>query len=139
MAEPLTRPTGEDVDTFLAAVPDERRRADARVVRDLLTRITGEPAVMWGAAIVGFGTRRLRYAGGREVDWPLIGFSPRKASTTIYLADSLEHHTEVLSRLGPHATGRGCLYVKRLDDVDRAALEELLTRSVERAGVDGDG
>jgi hypothetical protein len=130
VAELKTQPTGEDVEAFLAAIPDERRRADARAVRDLLARVTGEPAVMWGKAIVGFGQQHLRYDSGRELDWMVIGFSPRKASTTIYLSDGFDAYTDLLGRLGQHTTGVACLHVKRLADVDPAVLEELLTRSV---------
>jgi hypothetical protein len=133
VAELTTQPTGDDVDAFLAAVPDERRRADARAVCDLLARVTGEPAVMWGKAIVGFGRRHLRYDSGRELDWMVIGFSPRKASTTIYLAGGLDAYADLLGRLGKHTTGAGCLYLKRLADVDPAVLEDLLTRSVAHA------
>jgi hypothetical protein len=130
VAELKTQPTGEDVEAFLAAIPDERRRADARAVRDLLARVTGEPAVMWGQAIVGFGEQHLRYDSGRELDWMVIGFSPRKASTTIYLSDGFGAYTDLLGRLGQHTTGVACLHVKRLADVDPGVLEELLTRSV---------
>jgi hypothetical protein len=130
VAELKTQPTGEDVEAFLAAIPDERRRADARAVRDLLARVTGEPAVMWGKAIVGFGQQHLRYDSGRELDWMVIGFSPRKASTTIYLSDGFDAHTDLLGRLGKHTTSGACLHVKRLADVDPGVLEELLARSV---------
>ena len=132
MAELKTQPTGDDVGAFLASVPDERRRADARVVCDLLARVTGEPAVMWGNAIVGFGRQHLRYDTGRELDWMVIGFSPRKLNTTIYLSDGLDAHADLLGQLGKHTTSVGCLYVKRLADVDLAVLEELFTRSVAR-------
>lgn len=130
MAQLQTRPTGDDVDAFLAAIPDERRRADAVAVCELLARITGEPAVMWGKAIVGFGRQHLRYESGREIDWLVIGFSPRKAATTIYLSDGTDAYADLLDRLGRHTTGGGCLYIKRLDDVDGGVLEEILTRSV---------
>jgi hypothetical protein len=111
-------------------MPDERRPGDARTVCDLLARVTGEPAVMWGPAIVGFGRQHLRYDSGRELDWMVIGFSLRKASTTIYLSDRLKAYADLLSRLGKHTTSVACLYLKRLADVDPAVLEELLTRSV---------
>jgi hypothetical protein len=130
VAELKTQPTGDEVEAFLAAVPDEGRRADARAVCDLLARVTGEPAVMWGKAIVGFGRQQLRYESGREIDWMVIGFSPRKANTTIYLPGELAAHAELFARLGKHTTGAGCLYLKRLADVDPAVLEELLNRSV---------
>ena len=97
---------------------------------DLLARVTGQPAVMWGNAIVGFGRRHLRYDSGRELDWMEIGFSPRKASTTIYLSDGFGAHADLLGRLGKHTVSGSCLHLKRLEDVDTAVLEELVTRSV---------
>ena len=130
MAELKTQPTEGDAEEFLAANPDEGRRSDARTVCDLLARVTGQPAVMWGNAIIGFGRRRMRYDSGRELDWMEIGFSPRKAKTTIYLSGGVEAYADLLARLGKHSTGGGCLYLKRVDDADPAVLEELLTRSV---------
>jgi hypothetical protein len=125
-----TQATDDDAEAFLAAIPDERRRADARVVHDLLARVTGEPAVMWGKAILGFGRRRLRYDSGRELDWMEIGFSPRKANTTIYLAGGIDTYADLLARLGKYTTGGGCLYLKSVADLDPAVLEEILARSV---------
>ena len=137
MAELKTKATDDDAEAFLAAVPDERRRADARQVCDLLARVTGEPAVMWGKAIVGFGRRRLRYDSGRELDWMEIGFSPRKANTTIYLSGGLDTYADLLARLGKHTTGGGCLYLKSLNDVDPAVLEKIVTRSVAHVRTNG--
>lgn len=131
MAEPKTRPTDADVGAFLDAVPDERRRSDARRVCDLLGEVTGEPPVLWGTSLVGFGSTHLRYATGRELDWPVVSFAPRKAATTVYLSDGFEERTDLLDRLGPHAIGRSCLHLKRLDDVDTAVLRELVAASVE--------
>ena len=129
--ELVTRPTGTPVDAFLASVPDERRRADAVAVCELMAQVTGEPAQMWGASIVGFGTYHYRYDSGHEGDAPLVGFSPRKAKLVIYLVGGYEErHQAALARLGPHKTGKGCLYIKRLDDVDDVALRELIDRSV---------
>ena len=128
---PLTRPTGTPVDAFLASVPDERRRADAVAVCKLMAEVTGEPAQMWGASIVGFGTYHYRYASGREGDAPGAAFSPRKPATTIYLNDGIEAHADELERLGPHTTGVGCLYVKDLDTVDLAVLERVVRSSYE--------
>ncbi len=130
MTEPKTRPTGENVEAFIDAIPDERRRADARTVCEVLARVTGEPAVMWGAAIVGFGQQHLIYDSGRELDCMIIGFSPRKASTTIYLSGGMDAYADPLARLGKHTTSGGCLHLKRADEVDPAVLEEILTRSV---------
>ncbi|MGK5445359.1 DUF1801 domain-containing protein [Micromonospora sp. URMC 105] len=133
MATLKTAPTDASADDFLAAVPDETRRRDALVVRDLMRQVTGEPPTMWGDAIVGFGQRHLRYASGRELDWFLVGFSPRKAATTLYLAEEFGEKEQLLARLGRHTTGKGCLYVKRLADVDLDVLTELVRASVAQA------
>ena len=87
---------------------------------------TGAPPVMWGSSIIGFGDVHYRYASGREGDWFAVGFSPRKKNLTLYLTDGIDRHTEHLERLGPHATGKGCLYIKRLDDVNRDVLGALI-------------
>ena len=132
------RPTDAPVEEFLATVPDEHRRKDAQQLCAMMRDITGEPPVMWGASIVGFGTYHYRYASGREGDSPLAGFSPRRQHLVIYLIGEFEsRHRAVLARLGPHQAGKGCLYLKRLDHVDRAALRELVDRSVRvRKGID---
>ncbi|MEU1685317.1 DUF1801 domain-containing protein [Micromonospora sp. NPDC005707] len=136
--QPVTVPTDASVDDFLAAVPDDRRRADAERLCALLREVTGEPPVMWGPSIVGFGTYRYTYAGGRTGDWPLVGFSPRKQQLVVYLVGGYEErYPSVLARLGPHKTRKGCLYLKRLDDVDESALRELVDRTVRvHKGVD---
>ncbi|HJS46910.1 MAG TPA: DUF1801 domain-containing protein [Gemmatimonadales bacterium] len=132
MAEPRTRPTGASVEAFLAAVPDARRRADALVVAKLIERVTGERPAMWGPSIVGYGTWRLRYADGRSADWPVAGFSPRKAELVLYLMPEFGRYAPLLARLGRHRTGKSCLYLKRLADVDLEVLEELVASSVAR-------
>lgn len=127
----MTVPTGASVDDFLAALPDARRRADAERLRDLLGELTGEPPVMWGPSIVGFGTSRLVYANGRSADWPRAAFAPRKDQLVVYLAgDYAQRDAALLDRLGPHKTGKACLYLKRLDAVDESVLRELITRSL---------
>ena len=127
----MTRPTGADVEAFLAAVPNEERRADARTLCALMTEITGEPPVLWGPSIVGFGSYDYRYESGREGTAALAGFSPRKANLVIYLVGGFEdRHGKLVERLGPHKTGKGCLYLKRLADVDLDVLRELVERSV---------
>jgi hypothetical protein len=133
-----TQPTGADVEAFLDAVPDERRRADARTLCALLADATGEPPVLWGATIVGFGSYHYRYESGHEGTSALVGFSPRKPHLVLYLAGGFEdRHARLLARLGPHKTGKGCLYLKRLDDVDLDVLRELVDRSVRvKRGVD---
>jgi hypothetical protein len=128
---PATRPTGASVEEFLARVPDERRREDARRLCAMMAEITSEPPVLWGASIIGFGTYHYRYVSGHEGDSALAGFSPQRQHLAIYLVAEFEHrHRSALARLGPHRTGKGCLYLKRLDDVDAGALRELIDRSV---------
>jgi hypothetical protein len=139
MAEPKTIRTDGDVQAFLRAVPDPRRRGDALAVCELITRATGEQPALWGPSIVGFGHRVLRYDNGREQDWMVVGFSPRKQATTLYFAGGLEEYADLLGRLGRHSTGKGCLYLKRLADVDLDVLTELVTRSVERHRAPGGG
>jgi hypothetical protein len=132
VAEPKTRPTGASVEDFLAAVPDARRRADARVVLELMRRVTGAAPEMWGPSIVGFGRYRLTYASGRSAEWPLAAFSPRKQDLTLYIMPGFDHYAGLMARLGKHRTGKSCLYLKRLADVDLGVLEELVTESVAR-------
>lgn len=136
--QPVTVPTDASVDEFLSAVPNERRRADGQRLRTILHEVTGEPAVMWGPSIVGFGSYRYTYGSGRTGDWPLAGFSPRKQQLVLYLVGGFEErHASVLDRLGPHTAGKGCLYLKRLDDVDESVLRELVDRTVRvHKGVD---
>ncbi|QGN46544.1 DUF1801 domain-containing protein [Micromonospora sp. WMMC415] len=136
--QPVTVPTDASVDEFLAAVPDERRRADALRLCGILRDITGEPPVMWGPSIVGFGSYRYTYGSGRTGDWPLVGFSPRRQQLVVYLVGGYEErYPALLTRLGPHKTGKGCLYLKRLDNVDEGALRELVERTVRvHKGVD---
>lgn len=125
MAEPKTVQTDANVDDYLSTVPDARR-ADATALCALMAEATGSAPKMWGGSIVGFGTYHYVYTSGREGDWPPIGFSPRKANLTIYLGDGVERHTEQLAKLGPHTTGKGCVYIKRLADVDPKALADLV-------------
>jgi hypothetical protein len=135
---PATRPTGASVERFLAGIPDEQRREDSRRLCAMMQQITGEPPTLWGTSIIGFGTYHYRYASGREGDSALAGFAPRRQHLAIYLVGEFEiRHRSVLARLGPHTSGKGCLYIRRLDDVDRGALRELIDRSVRvRKGID---
>ena len=128
---PAMRPTDASVEGYLAGVREERRREDAARLCAMMQEITGEPPVMWGTSIIGFGTYHYRYASGHGGDSPLAGFSPRRQHLVIYLVGEFENrYRPVLARLGPHETGKGCLYIKRLDDVDDGALRELIDRSV---------
>lgn len=125
----LTRPTDEDVAAFLDGVTDERRRADAWVVLDMMRRLTGAEPRMWGASMVGFGHQPYTTADGKQRDWFAVGLSPRKAALTLYGLTYDGTNADLLERLGNHSTGKGCLYIKRLDDVDHNVLEELVTQS----------
>jgi hypothetical protein len=131
VAEPKTRPTDADVGQFLAAVPDERRRADAMAVDALMRAVTGEQPVVWGTSMVGYGSIERPGRGGR-VSWPVIAFAPRRTELVLYLSTEIE--PERFDALGPHRRGVGCLYLKRLQDVDQDVLRGLVERSVELTG-----
>lgn len=133
MAELKTSRNDDSVQAFLAGVPDPGRRADAVAVCSLMRTVTGAEPAMWGIGIVGFGSRRLRYDTGRELDWFDVGFSPRKQTLTIYLPGDLDTYADLFARLGKHTVGKGCLYVKRLGDVDAGVLEQVLHRAVDQA------
>jgi hypothetical protein len=127
----VTRPTDADVEAFLDGVENQARRDDAKALTALMRRVTGEEPRMWGTSMVGFGEYHYRYASGREGDWFPVGFSPRKSALTVYLMSGLVGHDELLDRLGPHTQGKGCLYVKKLADVDEDVLTELIQRSLD--------
>lgn len=130
MSEAKTQPTATSLAEFLTTI-DPARHADCMTLARLMERASGEKAVMWGPAIVGFGRYRYRYASGREGDWPIIGFSPRKNDLTLYLVRGLDGEDALLARFGKHKTSKACIYVKSLRDVDTDALNELIVRSVE--------
>lgn len=127
----VTKPGSGDVRAYLDSVPDERRRTDALAALELMREVTGAEPVMWGPSMVGFGTQRYTTADGKEREWFAVGLSPRKASLTLYGLTYYDSNQDLLDRLGPHTTGKGCLYVKRLDDVDRDVLAELVERGWE--------
>lgn len=131
MSDMKTRPGEQSVEGFLERIADERQREDSRAIAALMAEVTGAEPRMWGESIVGFGSYHYRYASGREGDWMLAGFSPRKQSLTVYLSYGLEQQGELLGRLGKHKIGKACLYIKRLSDVDQAVLRELIRRSVD--------
>lgn len=126
-----THPTDADVTAYLDAVPDARRRADALEVLDLMRTVTGADPRMWGPTMVGFGRQPYRTADGREREWFAVGLAPRKAALTLYGLTYYGSNAELLERLGPHTTGKGCLYLRRLDAVDREVLTELVRRAWE--------
>jgi hypothetical protein len=131
MASQKTLPSEESAEAFIAAVSGDARREDAEKLSGLLTEWTCEPPVMWGASIVGFGHYRYRYDSGHEGTAALVGFSPRKANLVLYLVGGVQdRYPELLQQLGPHKVGKGCLYLKRLDDLNLEVLRTLVDRSV---------
>jgi hypothetical protein len=130
MAETKTKPTKASVEDFLESVADEQAKKDSYALIALMKKITGCPAVMWGTAIIGFDSYHYKYDSGREGDICLIGFSPRKGKIALYLS-SFEGRNELLSKLGKHQTGKGCLYIKKLSDINVELLERIITRSIE--------
>jgi Domain of unknown function (DU1801) len=130
MAENKTQATDANVSAFLDGVTDANQRADADVIIALMQKASGEPAKMWGPSIIGFGSYHYRYESGREGDMCRIGFSPRKGQTVIYIVDGFPGHADLLARLGKHKTGKACLYIKRLADIDVAVLGGLVTASL---------
>jgi hypothetical protein len=131
MASQKTLPTDTSAEALIAAVPDDARRADAQKLSGLLADWTGEPPVMWGTSMVGFGRYHYRYQTGHEGTAPLVGFAPRKANLVVYLVAGVQdRYPELLERLGPHKLGKGCLYLKRLDDVDHEVLRALVDGTV---------
>jgi hypothetical protein len=129
MAEPKTRETKASVATFLGTIADAERRKDCRTVAAMMRRATGCAPKMWGTAIVGFGRQPLKYASGRELDWPRVAFSPRKGDLTLYVGPP-EEKADLLKRLGKHKSSKACLYIKRLADVDQKVLEAVIRRAL---------
>lgn len=131
MTELKTQPTDSSITDFLDSVEDEQKRADAYAIMELMREVTGETPQMWGDSIVGFGSYHYVYESGREGDWFLVGFSPRKRNLTLYIMSGFDEYDGLLDRLGKHSTGKSCLYVKRLSDVEEDALRELVQKSVQ--------
>lgn len=131
MAEQKTTETDADVGAFIDGIEDEGKRQDARRVCEMMAEITGEPPRLWGAAIVGFGRVHYRYESGREGDWFVVGFSPRKRNLTLYIMPGFQEYAGLMARLGKHKTGKSCLYVNRLADVDESVLRALVAASVQ--------
>ena len=129
MAEPKTKPTTESVENFLNSIADEQRRKDCFSIVKMMKSATRSEPVMWGTSIVGFAKHEYKGASG-TAEWPLIGFSPRKHALTLYLMSGFARYPELMNKLGKHKTGGGCLYIKKLDDVDQATLKTLIKQSV---------
>src|SRR5882762_6017842 len=130
MAENKTKPTKLSVAAFIDALTDQTKRADAKTIVKLMQSAAGEKPKMWGPSIIGFGSYHYKYDSGREGDMPLISFSPRKPAIVLYSLTGLSDSDALLAKLGKHTTGKGCLYIKKLADVDQKVLEELAVKSV---------
>ena len=125
-----TKPEATDVGAYLAAVEPAAKRAEAETIAAMMGRASGEPAVMWGPSIIGFGKYHYKYESGREGDAPRIGFSPRKPAHVLYICDGFPGHADLMARLGKYSIGKSCLYIKRLADVDVGVLDQLIRESV---------
>ena len=130
MAENKTKPTRRSVASYLADIEDPVRREDCKTIAGMMEELTGSKPKMWGESIVGFGDYRYKYASGREGDWFLSGFSSRKQSLTLYIMGYLEYYNDILKDLGKFKHGKGCLYIKRLSDVDQDVLRTLISTSI---------
>lgn len=130
MSDLKTKPIEESVTAFLDSVEDEKKREDSYAVLELMREVTGEGPKMWGDSIVGFGSYHYRYESGREGDWFLVGFAPRKRNLSLYIMSGFEEYDDLLDELGKHKTGKSCLYINRMDDVDEDVLRRLVRQSV---------
>ncbi|HEY3430627.1 MAG TPA: DUF1801 domain-containing protein [Cyclobacteriaceae bacterium] len=130
MAEPKTKKTSASVEKFLDTVEDESRRDDCYAVIEIMKAITKHEPTMWGSSIVGFGSYTYHYAGGKEADWPLAAFSPRKQNLTIYIMPGCENYPDLMKKLGKFKTSKACLYVKKLDDIHIPTLKQLIKASI---------
>ncbi|MDH3732878.1 MAG: DUF1801 domain-containing protein [Gemmatimonadota bacterium] len=129
MAELKTKRNDGDVEAFLNSVEHDKRREDSFVVLDLMRRVTGLEPEMWGGSIVGFGSYHYKYASGREGDWFKAGFAPRKQALTLYMMAGTSKNQDLYGKLGKYTTGKGCLYIKKLEDIDLGVLEQLVAAS----------
>lgn len=132
MAQNKTRPNAGDVMTLLESITDPIKKKDSLLLLRMMEEITGEPPVMWGDSIVGFGTYHYTYASGREGEWFLVGFSPRKQNLTIYLKGYLDQYQDLLQKLGKHKHGKGCLYIGKLEEIDDNVLRSLVSQSAKK-------
>ncbi|NUM44005.1 MAG: DUF1801 domain-containing protein [Anaerolineales bacterium] len=131
MPELKTQKNDASVEAFLNSVEDEKKRQDSYAILELMKEVTGADPVMWGTSIIGFGNYHYKYASGREGDWMVAGFSPRKQNLTVYLTSGIAQYGELLEKLGKYTTGKGCLYIKKLEHVNLDVLRELVKQSVE--------
>ena len=128
MAELKTKKTELSVNTFIKKIPDAQKQKDALVIVELMENATKATAKMWGTAIIGFGDKLLKYESGRELDWFVMGFSPRKVNLVFYISGTVEKQQALLKKLGKHKTGKGCLYINKLDEIDVAVLKKIIEK-----------
>ena len=131
MAELKTKPNDQDVEAFLNSVEDEQRRRACFAIKEIMEQVTGAEAKMWGDSIVGFGSYHYKYASGREGEWMLTGFSPRKRNLTLYIMSGFDEYDALLDDLGKYKTGKSCLYINKLEDIDLGVLTDLVQQSVQ--------
>lgn len=129
MAENVTQPTSADPEAFIAALENPTRQADAKLLVEMMTTVSGQPPVMWGSSIIGFGSFHYKYASGREGDTPMIAFAPRKAHLVLYISLQAEDNQKLLETLGKHKTSVACLYINKLADIDRSVLQKMIENS----------
>ena len=132
MAELKTKPTQISVSEFIKAIDDPQKRADAKKIAAMMRRATGKRATMWGTSIVGFGTYQYTNTAGKDFEWPITGFSPRKQAMTVYIMPGFAPFKPLMKKLGKYTTGKSCLYIKRLSDVDESVLQQLIDGGVKR-------
>jgi hypothetical protein len=138
LVEIKTKPTVASVEDFINSVPDEQKRKDSFVLLEMMKKATGEEPVLWSNSLIGFGNKRYKSpTTGREVDWLLIGFSPRKANLSLYLSIDIKKHAATLDKLGKHKTGVGCLYINKLEDIDMKVLKGMIETSIKDKGSKG--
>ena len=131
LVEIKTKPTSGSVEDFINTIEDAQKRKDSFMLLEMMKKASGEDPVLWSSSVIGFGNKRYKSPGtGREVDWLLIGFSPRKANLSLYLSMYREDYADALKKLGKHKTGVGCLYIKKLEDIDLKVLEEIIKVSL---------
>ncbi len=130
MAELKTQKNKVSVSAFIASVPDAQKRKDCQTVMKIMKEVTGNRPAMWGTSIVGYGSYHYKYASGREGDWPLVGFSPRKQNLVVYIMAGFSQYDALMKKLGQYKTGSSCLYIKRLDDIHKPTLKQLIRQSV---------
>jgi hypothetical protein len=131
MAELKTKKTELSVDAFIKKIPEAQKRKDASIIIDMMEKATKAKPRMWGPAIIGFGDKRLKYDSGRELDWFVMGFSPRKQNLSLYVRGAVEGES-LRKKLGKHKTGKGCLYVNKLEEVDLSVLKEIIKKGAEK-------